>query len=286
MCVYCRMGGSLAAPDSGFVPPLAGVPLCMCLPSIHFSWRSPKLPVLLRLSEGGGKRYSAQADRDRRNHLQAAASLWSSRFQQQQPQKQHKHRIRIRICPSLTPSASVSVSAASSSSSSSYFLSAPLSLSNARPSRPLLRIALSPKPISIRPRYWLVGSSCCHQPRAAPRHRHLRTFAPAQHSTAPEQISGCSEALAACYGRRFPKKPPALCNICPVQPFEVAEVAPVVCVADRREAEAWCLPLSYSSSCHCLHSQLSSAVFQRMLDSWASLHQLLRIGCIQSGFKA
>lgn len=28
------MGGSLAAPDSGFVPPLAGVPLCMCLPSI------------------------------------------------------------------------------------------------------------------------------------------------------------------------------------------------------------------------------------------------------------
>jgi hypothetical protein len=111
-----------------------------------------------------------------------------------------------------------------------------------------------------------------------------------QHSA--RRISGCSEALAACYGRRFAKKKtkkkkqPALCNICPVQPFEVAEAAPVVCVADRREAEAWCLPLSYSSSCHCLHSQLSSAVYQRMIDSWTSLHQLLRIGCIQSGFKA
>lgn len=75
-----------------------------------------------------------------------------------------------------------------------------ISLSNAHTSRPLLRIALSPKPISIRPRYWLVGSSCCYQPRAAPRHRHLRTFAPAQRPTNLwlQRGSGCLLRASIC----------------------------------------------------------------------------------------
>lgn len=106
------------------------------------------------------------------------------------------------------------------------------------------------------PANWLVRSSCCHRPRAAPRHRHLRIFAPAQRPTNPwpQRGSGCLLRASICE-RKTTKNHYATSALC--SSLKVAKVAPVVCVADRKEAEAWCLPLSYSSSCHCLHSQLS-----------------------------
>lgn len=202
----CRIGGFLAAPDSGFVPPLAGVPLCFPF----FLAQRGALHLAPFRRWGKAQCNSAQADRDRRNRIESPPKRRCALLVPLSTTAAPKqHRIRIR--PSLASSLFIFILILCVFS---------VSLSNAHLSRPLLRIALSPKPISIRPRYWL---SCCHQPRAAPRHRHLRTFAPAQRPTSLWLQRGLLRASIS-------EKQPALCNICPVQPFEVAEVAPVVCV--------------------------------------------------------
>lgn len=165
----------------------------------------PRALHLLRLSEGGGAailpRLTA-ADR-------ITSKQWLCAFvvplSTTTAPKQH----RIRIRTSLTSSPSPSVSPPSLSSS--VYASTPIRSCCSSRSRPLLRIALSPKPISI-PAPLLAGrielllrAASCSSPPAS-------FESSPQHSA--RQISGCSEALAACYGRQFRRNHYATSALC------------------------------------------------------------------------
>lgn len=205
--------------------------------TLVFFWRSPKALHLLRLSEGGGEailpRLTATDGITSKQWLCAVAVPLSTTTDPKQ------HRIRTR--PSLTSSPSISAPASSSPSPSILQRSSVA----APPPVPARFCALR-----YRQSQYPSGPATGWSDRVTATSRELLLAtgifeSSPQHSA--RHISGCSEALAACYGRQFRI---TLCNICPAQPFEVAEVATVVCVADHKEAEAWCLPLSYSSSCH------------------------------------
>lgn len=184
---------------------------------------------LLRLSEGGGAailpRLTA-ADRITSKQWLCAFVVPLSTTTTAPKQ----HRIRIRTSLTSSPSTPVSPSPFSSSST----LQRPSAA--AAPPVPARFCALR-----YRQSQYPSGPATGWSDRVTATSRELllatgifRKFAPAPRPTNLwlQRGSGCLSRAS------IPKKP--LCNICPVQQFEVAEVAPVACVADRKEAEAWC----------------------------------------------